>query len=149
MSGATKAYGMMAWTRVNDPGGAERPCPSAEFVSATGVRVPSANTRCGRSRLFSCNAVPSVRFTMLVYATPVYIHPNPSAEKACVPTNAPFTPPTMCGPSKLWSSACQLSFSSWYRYGSSASGLELMNELVAFDPGMLWVHPLMFAQSAA
>ena len=42
------AYGVMACTRVNDPLPA-----SAEFVSATGVRVPSANTRCGRSRRFS------------------------------------------------------------------------------------------------
>jgi hypothetical protein len=42
------AYGVMACTRVNDPLPA-----SAELVSATGVRVPSANTRCGRSRRFS------------------------------------------------------------------------------------------------
>jgi hypothetical protein len=50
--------------------------------------------------------------TMLVYAVPVYVHISPSREKACTPTCASSTLPTMCAPSSECMSACQWSFSS-------------------------------------
>jgi hypothetical protein len=58
-------------TSVNDRSPFPPPPSSAELTRPMMVRVPSAKIMCGRSLLARHMVVPSVKFTMLLYARPL------------------------------------------------------------------------------